>query len=1005
MLLVCAGQALAGSNDWFVRAWRSDEGLPDNNVTGLVQIPDGYMWVATLGGLVRFDGTRFQEFSPDNLKGIPGRGVRAMVMDPRHRLWLALDRGIVVCVESNTARIFTKQDGLPPVTPLSMAADGDGGIWILNTRRNLIRIQDGKVDLFGTDQGLPAGSISCSLANDRDGRLWFSMDNKIGIFQAGRFDVLATLPQHRIAIGKCRAGGIWICADSQLLKCDQGGQVEVKGRLPASVAPGVVFEDRSGAVWIGTAENGLFRYEASGFQTVSTSHREILSLLEDDEGNLWVGTGGGGLDRLQRRIVEVLGAGTGQPFESVRSVCTDAGGESWLTTQNGDLVRQQGTNWSVMNDGTNWPGGRAMCVTADPQSGAVWVGTAGRGLLRWQNGRFRYWGHGRGLAGGFVHSLLLGSNGDLWIAMSEELQRLRAGSLETYEMPRPFRSMRAMTEDNQGRIWLGTSDGLLFCVKDNQVVDETKRVQGQRLSIRCLRATADGSLWIGYAGFGLGWFKDGKYARLTTEQGLYDDFVSQICDDASGELWFAGNHGIFRLGMREALDAAAGRIRRVQSVVYGRDQGIPNLEATYENAPGIWRAPDGRLLLATRSGLVNIHPENVPVNPRPPPVRLERLTVDDKTVGLNESRSPLRKAAGENLLDLDRPETELRLPPNHHRIEFDFTALSFTAPENVQFRYRLEGLDDQWSPAGTERSAHYSRLPAGRYCFRVTACNNAGVWSPAGASLSFVVLPFVWQTWWFRLAILGGFTVCVIGVVRYISFRRLRWRLRVLEQQAALDKERTRIARDLHDDLGGSLTETALLLEMTERRPALPETAREPLRQCSELVRRVVKSVDEIIWAINPRNDTLRYVVDYISQFATEFLHAANLRCRVDLPDQLPDKHISPEVRHNLFLVVKEALNNVARHAHAGEVWLRVAATGEKISFAVEDDGRGFFRAPDDAFADGLRNMRQRMEEIGGSFNVESRAGTGTRVMFVYPFPHDPFDSPARSRETKKHSP
>ncbi|HZI31277.1 MAG TPA: sensor histidine kinase, partial [Candidatus Binatia bacterium] len=273
------------------------------------------------------------------------------------------------------------------------------------------------------------------------------------------------------------------------------------------------------------------------------------------------------------------------------------------------------------------------------------------------------------------------------------------------------------------------------------------------------------------------------------------------------------------------------------------------------------------------------------------------------------------------------------------------------------------------------------------YCFRVTACNSAGVWNESGASLKFVVLPFIWQTWWFRLGVVGGFTLSVIAIVRYISFRRLRWQLAILEQQSALDKERTRISRDLHDDLGGSLTETALLLEMTERRPTVPDTVKEPLRHCSDLVRRVVKSVDEIIWAINPRNDTLRYLVDYISQFATEFLHAANLRCRVDLPDQLPERHVSPEVRHNLFLVVKEALNNIARHARAGEVWLRVKATDAEISFTVEDNGRGFNTVSNDAFADGLRNMRQRMEEIGGRFNLQSKPGSGTSVLFVYPWP------------------
>ena len=332
----------------------------------------------------------------------------------------------------------------------------------------------------------------------------------------------------------------------------------------------------------------------------------------------------------------------------------------------------------------------------------------------------------------------------------------------------------------------------------------------------------------------------------------------------------------------------------------------------------------------------------------------------------------------------------MRLPPRHHRLEFEFSALSFTAPENVHFRYRLEGFDDNWVEADTqhgERRASYPQLPAGDYRFRVAACNSDGVWYELGEPLAFIVAPFLWQTWWFRAAAIMVFTFTVAAIVRYISFRRLHFKLKMLEQQAALDNERTRIARDLHDDLGGSLTQVSLLLDMAQRDLATPGKAGQSVQQCSTMMRQVTGSVDEIIWAINPRNDNARYLIDYISQFTVEFLYSANIPCRVDLPDRTPDRNISPEVRHNLFLVVKEALNNIAHHAHAGQVGLHVTATDEQIGIIIEDNGRGFTHAPDNASSDGLRNMRQRMEEINGQFRVESWPGTGTRVSFLYPWP------------------
>jgi signal transduction histidine kinase len=270
------------------------------------------------------------------------------------------------------------------------------------------------------------------------------------------------------------------------------------------------------------------------------------------------------------------------------------------------------------------------------------------------------------------------------------------------------------------------------------------------------------------------------------------------------------------------------------------------------------------------------------------------------------------------------------------------------------------------------------------------------VWNEAAATLGFSVAPFPWQTWWARLSALALFTAAVIGIVRYVGFRRLHLRLRELEHKAALDKERARIAKDIHDDLGGSLTRTILLLNLAGKNRADPARVEDYLKQISTGVRSVVQSLDEIVWAANPGNDQLPAFVDYIGQFAAEFLQTANIRCRFDLPDDPPHIPLAPDVRHNLFLALKEALNNVVRHANAGEVHLSLTATGERLSMVIEDDGRGFAGEPADANANGLRNIRARLTEMGGQCLIESNPGTGTRVSLSYPwknssrFPVDP---------------
>jgi signal transduction histidine kinase/ligand-binding sensor domain-containing protein len=986
LLSLFARPAFGSSDDWFARIWQTDDGLPDNVISGLAQTPDGFLWVGTQGGLMRFDGTQFQEFSPVNIADVPNRVVRALICDRRGALWIAIDRGMIITVAGDQSRLFTEKDGLPDSFVREMIEDADGAIWISYYGYNrLCRIKDNQVVLFGVAEGLPAPG-PCWLTCDNQRQLWFAKGNELGVFRDSKFTTLVKLDASAARIAGSHSGGVWIGTATQLLKYQEGGKVELKGTLPQpGTEPGVIHEDRAGMVWIGSeAANGLFKFDGSSFETVHTSHPSINCLMEDQEGNLWVGTGGGGLNRLRPRILELSNVDPARPIDSVRSVCEDAEGSLWAVTRDGLLMHHSVTNWVNMLQATNWPGGRAACVAAG-SNGAVWIGGRGFGLYRFQNNRFTAWGRANGLASETVRSLLASSDGDVWLGIDtpRQVQQLHDGKFTSFKMPPGARTIRAMAEDSRGNIWVGTAEGQLLRITGNQLINETTNGPPQPFAIRCLHATADGAVWIGYAGGGgLGRFKNGKYSRFTPAQGLDDNFVSQIVSDQQGWLWLAGTHGFYRVQMKQLDDVAEGRARQVRSVKFGRGEGLPSLQANYDNYPAALLGSDDRPRIGTRTGLAVIHTENIRDNPDPPQVFVDRASVDGEIIGLYNSRSPLRERAANDVADL-KTQAMLRVPPGHHRIEFDFVAPSLTAPENVQFRYRLEGFDEGWLDAGDARKAIYSRLPAAGYHFRVIACNQSGVWNEIGATVNLTVLPFFWQTWWFRFVMFAAFTVSIIAIVRYVSFRRLRGQLRAIEQQAALDEERARIARDLHDDLGGSLTQVALLLDTPQEKSAALD---EHVQHCAAMVRQVVKAVDGIIWAINPRNDTLPYLIDYISEFAVEFLQAAEIRCRVELPDDLPDRQVSPEARHNLFLVVKQALNNIACHAHATEVWLRVAFKDGKIEIEIKDNGRGFVATPNPR-ANGLRNMRQRMEEIGGTFSVDSKPGEGTKISAAYPLP------------------
>ncbi len=977
----------SSSGPWLSRTWQTDEGLPDNNVTGVVQTGDGYLWVATLGGLVRFNGEGFETFSTINLPKAPNKVARRMFLGRDGQLWLVMDRGVVVAVGHDAVRVFDANDGIPNSRVSAIAEDEQGGVWF-DFGDAVCRILDGKVMNFGAGEGLPPGN-NIRLAADKEGQLWFASGTHAGIVRAGHWQTLLTLDSPPLCLAAASSGGVWMCTATNILKCLPDGTSQVMATLPAQVTAQVMLEDSSGALWIGTGADGVLRLDGKDLAPVAVSHPDITALTEDREGNIWVGTAGGGLNQLRPRAMSLIGSRAGLPFESVRSLCQDASGWTWVALQNGSLAHGRDGDWSLMTATEGWPGGNVSCVTA-ATGGGVWIGTHDRGVQRWQAGKFQEWGQHEGLGNPNVRSLLQSANGNLWIAtdLPSRLWLFRNGAFQELHLPDRVLAIRAMSEGPDGTIWAGTSDGQVLRIQGTTITNESSDNKWPVYSVRSLYASPDGGLWLGYAGGGLGRWQNGVYSRITTDQGLYNDYISQILADGQGGMWLTSNRGLFQVRLRELKEVAGGRSTHLHSIACGRSEGIASLQPVYENNPTAWRGNDGRLWFATRKGVLMVQPDKVRDNPVPPAVLVSRVVVDEHPVALYDSHFPLRPPEESRLEDLRTLRMTLKLVPGYNKIEFDFAALSFSSPENVQFRYRLKGFDADWIEAGTRHSAIYPRLTPGRYEFEVTACNESGVWNSTGFLLPFTAEPFFWQTWWFSTLVLVAFTATIIAIVRYISFRRLSERMRALEQQAALDKERARIAKDLHDDLGASMTQLTLVLELAVQQRPEPDAAIDTVRDGLRAARETIKSLDAAVWAVNPANNTLPELVAYIGQFGMEFLQQANIRCLLDLPDHPRERTVSAELRHSLFLIVKEALNNVVRHARANEVRLQIMITSDALHLLIADNGRGIERPSEyNTLADGLRNMRQRAEELGAQFQIDTVPGAGTKILVRYPWP------------------
>jgi signal transduction histidine kinase/streptogramin lyase len=974
---------------WSVRVWQSDDGLPNNQVTSLAQTADGYLWAATSNRLVRFDGVSFEEFTPKDFAPGMTQRIAALLSTPRG-LWMGLDHGALLFVDGNKTRVVAT--GVPDRVAQTLIETADGTIWVCYRGGFVYRLTAKGAVPCTADEGFPPGYV-CSLAVDRAGTTWFGKDGHVGFFRDGRFVVPLALTRRPTRIAAAAAGGLWICAGHQLYRYTAETTLTDVGTYEPSqptAEPTALLEDHAGGLWIGTSDSGLFHFDGTRIESVPTSHRAITSLLEDREGSLWVGTDGGGVNRVRPRAVRLENATTGLPFDTIQSLTEDTQGTLWITTQNGLLGRRGATGWETLSARPDWPGGRPTAIAADP-AGGVWIATKDYALHHWRDGRYQTWRPADGLLGHTVHALVVAANGDLWLGEESPdiLQRLRDGQFKTFKLPTGIRIIRAMAEDSDGDLWLGTSKGVLLRLHDEAVIDETTKISGHDAlrSIRYLRAGSDGKLWIAYADEGLGLHQHGRFGNIRMEHGLPDNNLSQVIPDGHGWLWVAGDHGIFKAPEADLENVAWGRASSARTVRYGQNEGLASLQANFGDSPGALRTRDDRIWLPLRTALAVVNPTETHENAVAPPVILKRVRVNDSPVAWFGGVLPVG-----TLFDLQRPRSELQLEPDHRRLEIEYAALSYAAPDNVRFRYRLEGFDDEWVEAGTQRSARYSRLPAGPYRFHVKASNGDGVWSETGAVLAFTVTPFFWQTWWFRAAAFAAFFLSVVGGVRYISLRRLRQRLHTLEQQTALDRERARIARDMHDDLGSRLTHMALLVELAQRAPA--ETRESRMSQVASTVRRASESLDEIVWTVNPGNDLFTHLVHYIGQYAMEFLGAANIRCRVDFPDPLPAHPVLPDVRHNLFLVVKEALNNIVRHAHASEVWLRATVSDATFTLCVEDNGRGFAGEPSATGADGLNNMRRRIADIGGQLEIASTPGAGTRLSIVLAWPREKLASP-----------
>lgn len=744
-----------------------------------------------------------------------------------------------------------------------------------------------------------------------------------------------------------------------------------------------LFEDQNqpGVLWVGTFDSGITKIYKSKkkFNTYrnnpddknSLVNNVVWCIFEDSRNRIWVGT-----------------------HEGMSEITRNIGSKTHFKNYVHSDINQNTIGGNIVTSITEVP----------PGSEILWIGTYGGGLTKLN----QFGSKDRPIQ--FTHLKnnpadpnTISSNSVLTLCPSKYDNNIlwigtTRGGLNRYSISENLFSSYKNDPQNLNTIssntvqviwesinsldvlWIGTIGGGLNKFNKSKQTFESFRFDANNsnsissdivLSLYQSQSDPD-ILWIGTAEGGLNKLniKTEKFTVYTTDNGLPNNIINAITEDNDGYLWLSTNRGLSR------FDPKNNSFRN-----YDVHDGLQDNEF---NGGAFFKSSTGEIFFGGMNGFNSFFPSEILDNPNIPPIVITDFKIFNRSVLLRKNNSEI--PADYDLIYLDKTisETELlTLSYKHNFFSFDFAALDFAAPNKNTYAYKLEGFDADWIYSGNRRYASYTNLDPGEYIFRVKGANNDGVWNDDGTFVKIIITPPFWKTWWFLTIFWSIVVVTVLVTARYVTTRKLKKQIEKLEREREMEKERTRISRDMHDEVGSSLTEIAIISEIVKKNINKPEEVVGHLNNISSQIAEIIDNISQIIWAINPKNDPLENLISYIRQFGKNYLGKAGVKCRFLVEEKLPDFHLSAEVRRNVFLVFKEALNNVVKHSGANEVIAKIDILDSKMALEIIDNGKGIEKK--NGFGNGLNNMQRRVEEINGEFNLSSEVGNGTIIKLTVP--------------------
>ena len=1005
MVLACCRCALAldpalDVSQYAHTSWTARDGFLKGAVRSIVQTPDGYLWLGTEFGLVRFDGVQFIPWIPPPGRHLPSNNIRCLVSGRDGTLWIGTLEGLASWKDGQLKQYaeFAGQN------VLALREDREGTVWAGTfgiPKAKLCAIHHGDVECFGADGSL--GQWVWSVYEDANGRLWAGAETGLWCWKPGppkRYPMPHPIQTAQaLAQGDSPAGllavgeGIWQFLDEKVT-------TYAFPTPPGRLTPMNLFRDRDGGLWVGTLQRGLlhvYQGKTSLFaQSDGLSSDHILSLFEDREANIWVGTEDG-LDRFREVPVISISVKQGLSSPSVWSVLTARDHSVWLSTLDG-LNRWNNGHVTIYRPAssvlsasppvraaqyprpTSYRAGPEPAITEitapglpdnvgslyEDDRGQIWVSTP-QGIVRFERGRFT---RVKGLPGGWVNVITGDTKLGVWISYQDLglFHWLDGNVVEQIPWSKLGGNVVAasLLPDPVGGLWLGFFSGGVTYLRDGKVRASYGKSQGLGAGrVMGLQLDHDGTLWAATEG-GLSRLKDGHVANLSSVNGLPCDSVHWAVEDDDGFFWLYTACGLLRVARTELEKWAADPARSIQFALFDNSQGVRSHALLTGYTPRVSKSADGKLWFAHFDCVSVIDPRRFAINTLPPSIHIEQITADGKTYSATPG---------------------LRLPPLIHDLAIDYTALSLAVPEKVRFRFLLEGQDKDWREVGNDRRVQYSNLRPRSYRFRVTACNNSGVWNEEGTFLDFSIAPAYYQTNWFRALCLAAFLGLLWGMYQ------LRVQQLAHQFNMTLDarvNERTRIARELHDTLLQSFQ--GLLLRFQTVSNLLPAgVAKQRLDSAIDQAAQAITEGRDAVQGLRSStvvaNDLAVAIRTLGEELAANQASPSSADFHVGVEGNPRDLH--PILRDEVYRIAGEAMRNAFKHAEARRIEVEIRYDDRELRLRVRDDGKGIdpkLLAEDGRSGHfGLHGMRERAKVAGGRLDVWSELDAGTEVELTIP--------------------